>query len=102
MSEHSERGPSGPAGGQERDDGARPPGTEEVVRHLQAAAKELIAAARAALDVAEGMVDDPSSLLAAVAILADLGRSVISTPSPADETGGEPRPEPRVQHIRVS
>ena len=75
---------------------------DEVVRHLQAAAKELIAAARAALDVAEGVVDDPSALLAAVAVLADLGRSVIPTPTPADDNGGEPRPEPRVQHIRVS
>ena len=75
---------------------------DEVVRHLQAAAKELIAAARSALDLAEEVVDDPSSLLEAVAILADLGRSVISTTHPADETGGEPRPEPRVQHIRVS
>jgi hypothetical protein len=27
--------------------------------HLQAAARELIAAARAALDVAEGLIDDP-------------------------------------------
>ena len=76
--------------------------TDEVVRHLQAAAKELIAAARAALDVAEEMVDDPSSLLEAVAMVADLGRSVISSTQPADETGGEPHPEPRVQHIRVS
>ena len=76
--------------------------SEEVVRHLQAAAKELIAAARAALDVAEEMVDDPSGVVEAVAILADLGRSVISSTQRADETGGEPRPEPRVQHIRVS
>ena len=76
--------------------------SDEVVRHLQAAAKELIAAARAALDVAEELVDEPSSLLEAVAILADLGRSVISGTQPADESSGEPRPEPRVQHIRVS
>ena len=75
---------------------------DEVVRHLQAAATEVIAAARAALDLAEELVDDPSSLIEAVAILADLGRSVISGAQPADESPGEPRSEPRVQHIRVS
>ena len=75
---------------------------DDVVRHLQAAARELIAAARAALDVAEELVDEPASLLEAVAVLADLGRSVISNTQPAEETGGEPRPDPRVQHIRVS
>jgi hypothetical protein len=75
---------------------------EEVVRHLQGAARELIAAARAALDVAEETVEEPSSLLELVAVLADLGRSVISTPSRADESGDGSPPEPRVQHIRVS
>ena len=31
----------------------------EGLEHLQSAARELIAAARAALDVAEGLIDDP-------------------------------------------
>ena len=34
-------------------------GARDALDHLQAAARELIAAARAALDVAEGLVDDP-------------------------------------------
>jgi hypothetical protein len=75
---------------------------DDVVRHLQAAAKELIAAARAALDVAETMVDDPTTLVEAVAVLTELGRSVVATTRPADRPGGEPRPRPRVEHIRVS
>ena len=94
-------GPSGPAEGRERGSGGST-APDEVVRHLQAAAKELIAAARAALDVADELVEDPGSLVEAVAILADLGRSVIPGTQRADESPGEPRSEPRVQHSRVS
>ena len=75
----------------------------ETTQHLQAAAKELIAAARAVLDVAEDLVDDPGPWVAAVASLADLGRSVISGHVPADGQNDDPvRPGPRVEHIRVS
>ncbi|MGH9138672.1 MAG: hypothetical protein ACRD0G_16785 [Acidimicrobiales bacterium] len=35
---------------------------EEGMRHLQAAAKEMIAAARSFLDAAEDLVDDPSAV----------------------------------------
>ena len=58
----------------------------EGLEHLQAAAIELIAAARSFLDVLEGVVRDPSVLL----------------PTP---DAGERRDEPgegRVRHIRVS
>jgi hypothetical protein len=51
----------------------------EGVEHLQAAARELIAAARAALDVAEDLVDDPdmaTSMAGAVGSLGDLVRNV--------------------------
>ena len=64
---------------------ARGPATEGL-EHLQAAALELIAAARSFLDVVEGVVRDPSVLIPAP----DLGRD-------DDEPG-----EGRVRHIRVS
>lgn len=82
----------------------------EGVEHLQAAARELIEAARAALDVAEEWVNDPESLASLVGTLAavgDVARRVTGT-------GGHPRPdqaapahppapgdEPRVQRIDV-
>jgi hypothetical protein len=49
----------------------------EGVEHLQAAARELIHAARAVLDVAEDLVDDPDAVAAvagAVGALGDLVR----------------------------
>ncbi|MBV8980631.1 MAG: hypothetical protein JO086_07000 [Acidimicrobiia bacterium] len=66
----------------------------EVVGHLQAAALELIEAARAMLDVAEDMVKDPSELLAAASAAAHLAN--VANPPP------KAKGERRVQHIRVS
>lgn len=81
----------------------------EAIEHLQAAALELIAAARAALDVAEDLVHDPGPLVGLVAGVADLvaplaARARSQAPSgpyapDADEAPGR---APRVQHIRVS
>jgi hypothetical protein len=54
----------------------------EGVEHLQTAARELIAAARAALDVAEDLVDDPdtaASMAGAVGSLGDVLRQVTSS-----------------------
>jgi hypothetical protein len=74
-------------GGAEADGSAGPPGPDptdrarEGVEHLQAAARELIAAARAALDVAEDLVDDPdmaASMAGAVGSLGDMLRNVTS------------------------
>jgi hypothetical protein len=64
------------------------------VEHLQAAALEMIEAARAALDVAEDMVKDPADLLALATAVAHL----------AGATNGAPKSngQRRVQHIRVS
>jgi len=66
----------------------------EVVEHLQAAALELIEAARAMLDVAEDMVKDPAEVRALAAAAAHL----------AGAAAGPPRAngQRRVQHIRVS
>jgi len=94
----------------------------DVVAHLQAAALEMIAAARAVLDVAEELVKEPGEATAMVATLADLaGRLAPPTPAgpagpgghkqgpagagghkqgPAGPRGHEQRPG--VEHIRVS
>lgn len=78
----------------------------EGIEHLQAAAKELIAAARAFLDVAEDLVDDPTPLLAVVSVLGEVAAPFVARAKAATATDGrepsEPAPAPRVQHIRVS
>lgn len=69
----------------------------EAVEHLQAAALELIAAMRAALDVAEDLVEHPDAVLA---LLGDLAAPFVSR---AKAGRDDEAPEvPRVQHIRVS
>lgn len=67
----------------------------EGIEHLQSAARELIAAARAALDVAEDLVDDPDTV-ASLAGMADtvtgFVRSVVPsrrTATTASRTGGD-------------
>jgi len=66
---------------------------KEAMDHLQQAALEMIAAARAVLDVAEELVKDPTPLAAFAAGVAHA----------ASQAGAHvPTPEPRVQHIRVS
>jgi hypothetical protein len=62
----------------------------DVFEHLQAAALEMIAAARAALDVAEELVKDPPSAAGALGGMAEAGRR-----------GARPD-SPRVQRIDVS
>lgn len=76
----------------------------EGLAHLQAAAKEAIAAARAFLDVAEELVADP----AAVSSVVDAVGTVVRTAArKGREATGHGRrdgddDEPRVQHIRIS
>jgi hypothetical protein len=87
----------------------------DVVAHLQAAALEMIAAARAALDVAEELVKEPGEAAAMAATLATLaGRLAPAGPAgpggqqhgPAraggEETGPTGHRPPGVEHIRVS
>ena len=50
--------------------------TAEGVEHLQAAARELLGAARAFLDVVEDVVDDPDRLSGAAATVSDLVRGL--------------------------
>lgn len=72
--------PEAPAPAATEETSGTPGATAERARdgleHLQAAARELIAAARAALDVAEDIVDDPS-------VVRDLTESRPSRPSGA-------------------
>jgi hypothetical protein len=71
----------------------------EALAHLQAAALELIAAARSVLDVMEDTVHDPARVAQLVSFLAGTARP---------PTGAEPGARPRsdgdgsVEHIRVS
>jgi hypothetical protein len=68
----------------------------EGLEHLQAAARELIAAARAALDVAEDLIDDPetvSSMAGAAGSVGDMvGDLVRSVLSPSRPAGGDRDP----------
>lgn len=84
----------------------------EGVAHLQAAARELIAAARAALDVAEEWVDDPESLASLAGTLAavgDVARRMTGTGgwsrpggAPSAAASAPPDDEPGVERIRVT
>ena len=49
----------------------------EAIRHLQAAALEMIAAARSVLDLAEDLVVDPASLLALAAAASELAGPIV-------------------------
>ena len=80
----------------------------DAVGHMQEAARQMIAAARVVLDVAEELVDDPTPLVALATQIADLAGKGRSAAGPHAD-GGEgpdateaPSPAPRVQHIRVS
>jgi hypothetical protein len=95
-------------------DGKLPPAAQararEGVEHLQTAARELIEAARAALDVAEEWVNDPesaASLAGTLATVGDVAQRVASgagwgrAAAPTSAATSE-ADEPRVQHITVT
>ena len=59
------------------------------VAHLQTAAREVIAAFRAFLDVAEEVIEDPKSGEALLETLGDVARRVVPRPGgPSDDDGG--------------
>jgi D-arabinose 1-dehydrogenase-like Zn-dependent alcohol dehydrogenase len=72
----------------------------EGLEHLQRAAIEMIAAARAFLDVAEDLVNDPSAASAVVQTAAAMGRMVLHGTAPTAEPQVTPD-EPKVRHIHV-
>ncbi len=93
--------------------GADDPRVQAGVEHLQRAAREVIAASRALLDVAEDLVDDPdaarqvANLLAPIGDLAArIGRPAGPRPSSGNRRGddepGDEDGEPPVQRIPVS
>lgn len=72
---------------------------KEGLEHLQKAALELIAAARALLDAAEEAVKDPADVLAVVNHLAATGRAATKPNRPAPD-GDADEPD-HVERIRV-
>lgn len=84
MSDHGATG-AGPGVGQEMGDKAA-----EGVEHLQAAARELIEAARDFLDVAQQVVDDPRATESVVETLTGLARVVRRSATGAAEGRSAP------------
>jgi hypothetical protein len=70
----------------------------EAVEHLQTAARELIAAARAFLDVAEEVVEDPKAGEALLDTLGDVARRIV--PRAGGGRGGE-QADGGFEHIEV-
>jgi N-formylglutamate amidohydrolase len=73
----------------------------EGLEHLQTAALELIAAARAFLDVAEEVVREPGVAATIVHAAAGLGRVVRGAGEPAATAAETPPDEERVRRIHV-
>lgn len=74
------------------------------IQHLQAAARELIHAARALLDVAEDVVDDPAAiatLVGALGALGDVARGRATAP-PDDDGDAGAEPGAPVERITVA
>ena len=79
------------------------PRVQAGLDHLQRAAREVIAASRALLDVAEELVEDPNAAAGLVDALASMaGRLPRSRTTEAADDDGEPGDEPPVQRIPVS
>ncbi|HEX2575645.1 MAG TPA: hypothetical protein VHK88_04800 [Aquihabitans sp.] len=84
------------------------PRVQAGLEHLQRAAHEVIAASRALLDVAEGLVDDPRSAQRLAGLLGgvgDLAGLVGRRPGPgrsASPDHGDDEGDPPVQRIPVS
>jgi hypothetical protein len=108
-------GDAGSAGGQASSAGHGPdldPRLQAGLDHLQRAAREVIAASRALLDVAEELVDDPKAAAGVVDLLGSLGavaarraRSGMGQGAGAAGAGADPDDgddEPPVQRIPVS
>jgi hypothetical protein len=72
------------------------------IAHLQKAALEMIAAARAFLEVAEKVVENPESVRNAVATVGTLAKLVAqSADAPKASKNGD-HPESTIEHIELS
>lgn len=78
----------------------------EGLEHLQAAAREVIAATRSLLDAAEEVIEDPATVQQVVHSLAGLAQVAarrLRHEAPDAEAGGEPGPtDGTVERIRIS
>jgi hypothetical protein len=82
----------------------------EGIEHLQAAANEMIAAARSFLDAVEGVVHDRDAVAAVVDTLSSVAQAASQAAARVNPVRNHPTPGPgddddgssRVQHIRVS
>lgn len=72
------------------------------LEHLQSAALELIAAARAFLDVAEEVVREPAVAVTIVQAAAGVGRTILGATDRAGAGGASPPEEAKVRRIDVS
>jgi hypothetical protein len=74
------------------------------IQHLQAAARELIHAARALLDVAEDVIDDPAAIATLVGALSALGHAARdrATVPPDDDGEAWDGPGATVERITVA
>ena len=74
--------------------------------HLQAAAHEMIAAARSMLDAVEELLEDPRTAASLTSAVATVGRviegAVASVANTMTGASDEPDDEPHVQRIKVS
>ncbi len=81
----------------------------EAIGHLQAAALEMISAARAFLEVAEKVVQNPETVRTAVVTVAAMARAMMQSVdngntanSASDTRTNGDRPPSRVEHIELS
>lgn len=85
----------------------------EAIGHLQAAALEMISAARAFLEVAEKVVQNPETVRNAVVTVAAVAKAMMqsvesTTPSDGDANGPSAtrtngdQPPSRIEHIQLS
>ena len=72
------------------------------LEHLLRAAREMIAASRALLDVAEELVEDPKAAAGVVDLLGSLADRGRAATDPFDADGGDDDQDPPVQRIPVS
>jgi hypothetical protein len=75
-------------------------GTDGVA-HLQAAAREMLAAGRSFLDAVEDVVDDKDKMAGVVTGMTDLLGQITDSVSKFGSNLSRPEREPRVRHIVV-
>ena len=86
------------------DDEERPDPAREGLEHLQAAAQEMIAAARSMLDACEEVLADPHAGDTLASLVGSVARTVggITGLAPRRESDKDDHDVSRVQHIKIS